>query len=447
MLRSQTLLLILSLLIQSESLPQHTSSTQYVDQQTYFLFLQSDWDELIRLGDQAIKEGIDFYYLHYRMGIAWYSKMNYTNALKHFYKAFDTNPDDPLLLEYLYFSNTFLDRKQEARLQAAAMTRDQRQHLGIEDMQLLDKVEFVWQINQVNSSEAINQFDPDPLYLTDGTQSISVDHQYLGIFLMHPVTPRFSIYHGYAHLQKNHFFFSQTDTQRFINRNATSNLNQYYISGIARLGRNLTMVAGFHYINIRYPVEETTSMEATSFITTRTMSLNDFVGCLSLYKHTGKITAGASFISARLNQASQLQGDGVIVWYPLGNMNLYTVSTLSLQSETDDITNTSSTRHVIYQRIGGRPVRPLWLEASISVGDMQNFLRHDGQVVFNAMDMIKRQTSGKIIYQLTANLSINLAYTLTTHESAFRPAVPNAVDQNRLSYNSQSLTGGITWIF
>ena len=52
-----------------------------VDTLTYKYYLAEDWDKLINAGDKAINDGIDYYYLRMRMGIASYEKRKYTNSL------------------------------------------------------------------------------------------------------------------------------------------------------------------------------------------------------------------------------------------------------------------------------------------------------------------------------------------------------------------------------
>lgn len=61
-------------LLAQQSLPK-------VDALTYQLFQQKAWDNLIKEGNKAIQNGIDYYYLRVRMGIAYYEKGNYSGAI------------------------------------------------------------------------------------------------------------------------------------------------------------------------------------------------------------------------------------------------------------------------------------------------------------------------------------------------------------------------------
>ena len=444
--RKKIIMIWLTLLIPVAACPQQPLNTKTVDEQTYALYLNQDWDGLIKLGHEALASGIDFYYLHFRMGIAWYAKNNHHKALGHFNKAYSTNQDDLYLLEYLYYTNLLLLRKQEARLVAKRMTPRQRRALAIADDTWMESVEVSFQSNQGYTEDATRFFENGNVNATDGSQFISAGHRSLGLYMLHPVGPKLSIYHGFAHMRKEHVVFSKANNQAFTNENAYSNLNQYYISGIMRMTRNLMLITSFHAINIRYPVETPVTWGVNTMVIRSMESMTDFVGCLSLYAHAGNLTLGGSIYAAGLNGNRQLQGDGIMAWYPLGNMNLYTVSVLSLQSELTR-QDTRHIRQVVFQRIGLRIAEPLWVEGYASFGEMQNFLRSDALLVYNTMDMIKQQLGAKMTFQLTRHIHANISYTYTEHESLFTPDAPGEPPTSALQYNSHSLTGSLAWTF
>jgi hypothetical protein len=103
-----SLLMLLSL---SQILPaQVAKNYTYYDTLTYRLYTQSKWDSLISTGDEAINQGIDYYYLRMRLGIANYNMEKYSPASEHFEKANEMNSNN-VVLEYLYnsylYSNDF----------------------------------------------------------------------------------------------------------------------------------------------------------------------------------------------------------------------------------------------------------------------------------------------------------------------------------------------------
>ena len=85
-----------------------------MNRETYRLYLSQDWDSVIILGKQALKQEMDFYYLRIRMGIAYYSKKNYRTAARHLSVALEQNQDDPVALEYLYLSRLYAGQFEQA---------------------------------------------------------------------------------------------------------------------------------------------------------------------------------------------------------------------------------------------------------------------------------------------------------------------------------------------
>ncbi|MCX6163896.1 MAG: hypothetical protein NTU73_03380 [Ignavibacteriae bacterium] len=84
-----------------------------VDGKTFALYSAGKWDELAEECEYAIDNGVDFFYLRLRAGIAYYSNTNYMSAIKHFEKAMVFNPTDIVTIEYLYYSYLFSGRESD----------------------------------------------------------------------------------------------------------------------------------------------------------------------------------------------------------------------------------------------------------------------------------------------------------------------------------------------
>ena len=438
--------LIVFLFIATSVLPQQPMSTMAVDSETYSLWMAGDWDGLIRLGKEATQAGIDFYYLQYRLGVAYYNKRNYHMAIRHLHRAWRDNPDDPVLQEYLYFANLFSNRRQEARIVAESMKAEQKGRLGIQAVSGLETAEAWYNHSLPDTDEAIGSFPPATAMQGDGMQFIPKEHQYYALFLLHPLSSKVSVYHGYTHIQKNHFIFGQTSNAAWISETAPSTLNQYYASGIIRVKRNLEVISGVHYINIRYPVEVTVNRGQQTFIATVYESMNDISGSLSLYKYLSKFTLGGSFHMATLGDFNQMQGDFSLAFYPLGNLNLYLTSCISMQRETGSGSG-KTFRQVFNQQIGAKIARPLWLEVFFDTGDMKNHIRNNGVLVYNTMDAITQQSGGKMMIALADRFYVSAQYTRVRHQSNFLSSSNQGLKQNERTYFSHSFTGGITWVF
>ena len=75
-----------------------------VDTSTYRLYEKGEWKELTRVAREAYRQGIDYFYLRLRTGIAWYNLGNYMQAEINLEKALELNSTDRTAIEYLYYS-------------------------------------------------------------------------------------------------------------------------------------------------------------------------------------------------------------------------------------------------------------------------------------------------------------------------------------------------------
>ncbi|KAB2879456.1 hypothetical protein F9K33_09340 [bacterium] len=415
-----------------------------VDKITYSLWLEKEWDKLIIEGKKSLDHGIDFYYLRVRMGIAYFEKQNYHQSIRHFEKAYAVNSVETFLKEYLYYSYLYSGRQTEAEILAATFSWQLKEKIGIKENNLIDQLDFTYNSGFIANPSVTNKYSINIDSQKNGAQYISKGHHYFNLSLKHSLNPKISIFHAYSYIAKTSFVYSQQGGIFSSNPDYKTSLHQYYLSGNARLAKGLNMLLGLHYINIRYPVEVTDFRQGQNRITTQTFSENDIVSFVSIYRNFSYFTLGASFYYAGLNNARQIQGDFLLTLYPLGNLNLYTVSTVSYQSETNS-GDRSQNRLIFDQLMGFKLTSRIWIEGYGSLGDMHNFLRNDGFVVYNGTDIIKRRYGGRLILPLKPAFKIRFDYSMLAYESSFIPALPDHNIYNTIQYTNHSITGGIIW--
>lgn len=100
-MQHQKLITILMILVSGTLVAQHPSFKQ-VDSTSYRLYEDQNWEVLAAFGKEAVKLGVDYYYLDLRTGIAFYQLGEYYAAEKYFEKALDFNPLSQIAQEYLY---------------------------------------------------------------------------------------------------------------------------------------------------------------------------------------------------------------------------------------------------------------------------------------------------------------------------------------------------------
>lgn len=101
------------------------------DQKTYNAIIKKDYYEVIQVGENAIKSGHDFYYLHYRLGIAYYHTNNFYKSEKELLKRHQETPTDTTILSYLYWNYKMMGNDELALNYALKMPKETRKRMGI----------------------------------------------------------------------------------------------------------------------------------------------------------------------------------------------------------------------------------------------------------------------------------------------------------------------------
>ena len=110
-----------------------------INTETYRFYEEQKWDSLIHLGKEALNQEIDYYYLRMRIGIACYNKKNYRKADDHFRVALEFNQEDPVALEYLYYSMLFAGQVERSGLVRKKFRGDLSLRLPPQKGKILDR--------------------------------------------------------------------------------------------------------------------------------------------------------------------------------------------------------------------------------------------------------------------------------------------------------------------
>ncbi|MCF1750820.1 tetratricopeptide repeat protein [Mariniradius sediminis] len=442
-------LIFIALLAIPWAFVQAQQSLPQVDAKTYELFQQGAWDRLIEEGNKAIQQGIDFYYLRVRIGIAHYEKRNYHAAIRHFEKARELNDSESYVQEYLYFANLFSGRSAEAKVIAEGFDPVLKSKTGTEKLPVVSRLDLAYNFTGQIDPSVIQDFNPNAPIGMEGSQFIPDYHHYYFGGLGLDLSPRFSIYQGYSYLQVSHLLYSQSANEQILDKTFASSVHQYYVAANLLIGKGLTLLGGLHFVRRIFPVTSTItsgppgpSVESTVI---SNAGENDLTGFVSLYKRLNRVTIGASYYRGSLGNFTQNQADGKVIIFPFGNLNLYTASTASLHQQ-DFGGGNNSANFVFDQQIGLKTTRWLWVEGYGTFGNMNNFFMNDGLLVFNRMDTIKQRLGGRLLILPSSNLKLTLDYTLFQNQSEFFP-VSAGENLNTQTYNTQAITGIITWTF
>jgi tetratricopeptide (TPR) repeat protein len=438
-------ILIIVVLTASTAAGQTPYGMPEVDARTYALWRSGDWNGLIAEGRTALQNGIDFYYLRYRMGVAWYEKGNYQLAIRHFEKAADFDFSDITLKEYLYYANLFAGKRIEAAIIADGFPPSLQRKTGTEPGAGIRRLDLFLNLNNGAGNKLVSSHDPGGESAAVGSQTLSGGHQLISVGLLQRARDRFWLYHAYSGMIKQNYFYLQTPGVPLSRGKSTVYLNQYYLSGTWRVAPKLELSSGFHYLNISFPSEQTVFRRGRSYSVTSRNFDHDYLFFAGIRRHFTGFTLSYSPQISNLNNSVQYQQDLMAAIYPVGNLNLYLLTTLSHQNGA--LPGFSRANRLIADQLAGARIFPfLWLEAYASLGNMNNFTTQNGLVVYNNSDTVTQRWGGRALFYFGNKWLLRIDYTRFENESNYITTTGTTDSADRVLYKTYSLTFGISWI-
>lgn len=429
---------------------QSPKSLPEVDRLTYALYQQKNWDGLIAEGNKALDQGMDYYYLRVRLGIAYYEKQNYHLAARHFDKALQMNDAEDYVKEYLYFAYLFSGRQADAKVLASRFPPSLQRKTATDQWRFIEGIDLAYNYTGIADPSILDNFTSDVPLDRDGAQFIPRQHHYFFLGLQHHLSPRLSFYHGYSNLQVSHLRYSQASNETVTENDFPSTLHQYYAAANLLVAKGLTLSGGIHFINSSFETITQVVSGSPGRPTIRSVASrvnnNDLVAFASLYKRFYFITLGASYYRGTVADFIQNQADLRLILYPFGNLNLYTITTASYQNQ-DFRDGNVINRTIIDQQIGVKASNWLWAEAYGTFGEMDNFFLKDGLVIFNRMDLVKQRLGGRLIFLPAPKWSLTLDYTYLNNQSQFIQVPFTGEDFNQKKYQIHSITAISSWKF
>ena len=426
-----------------------------VDKETYKLYMDKQWDELIRAGKLGLKQDIDYYYLRMRIGIAYYENKNFKTSQVHFRKALEFNEGDPVALEYLYYAYLLAGQSQQAAMLAKDFTTYLVEKVNIAPDKFADilSVEYLYNFNNTEDilSNPENYFSGLPY----GYQLITLNFSNLNAMLHHVLSPGITLTHAYTYLNKTNYYYYDDGLSRFGVDEQKIIQNQYYISPSFSTRGGLTISPAFHVLRIRFQAPYVVTGGgspgfgggSSSSIRYADLITNHFVGGLNLSQCVGRFAIRLGGIYSSINDASQLTGTAGLTWYPLGNLDLYLGSALNIHTEfIDQETNIELIPDFM---LGFGISSKVWMEFSGAYGNMKNYTEGNGYIVYNGLDWMKYKVIGSIVIPVSPKGSkIYMGARFAEYESRFIPSDPSAgQDMNSIINNSISIFGGLSWKF
>lgn len=465
------------------------------DIQTYRLFTEQKWDSLLLTGKKALHDGIDFYYLRVRMGVAYFEQKKYFPAVRHLKAAHEQNPSDSYVNYYLFYALRYTNQFEEAELILSVLPPETREKIG----QQRKWTDLVYASGGYTFSNALSTRPQGPLMKSDsvyGEEDLYGDHSYLsaGWNLRPARRLSFQIQYSYLGFSKSKFHQWSRGEYRLTEVRDTSwgkeylytfpqqvydtsyqyriNQHEFHLGANLLVGSGIRIMPAFHLVRVGFPYtkavyrfdtidlpayysNEDSTMHNFQFpmltysFPTRDTAFSNYVASLRITKDAGLFSMGISGSYANLNGYTQKQIGASVTFFPAENLNYYSSTFIT------GFFQNREKRLLISQILGAKLTPWLWAEGSFHYGDHTNANIFNGSVVYNNSDRIRYRTGASMLFVVSPRLQLSLTWQLAAKES-IRYYYIKVMDTSTSSirevrttennpYQTQSIFGGITW--
>ncbi len=413
------------------------------DKETYNQYTAKDWKGLIKTATKYLRKDIDFYFLRYRLGIAYYELKKYAKAVKHFEKIHYENPEDPTINEYLYYSYLLSGRLDDARLLASSFSRELKSKLNTETEYPFIKALYFSTIQNINEDYGYTP-EPENIDQVDQVDQKTVSNEsWYNLSLEHLAGNRVTIFHGYSHLRMVNNVKS-TDSEYPSSFTEYLNQNEYYFSLKYHAGKGTNITGGFHYLNSLYysPVYIQTSGRRRSLTYLYFYHENSIAGSLKIDKSFSIFNASLESSVSNLNNKLQIQPAVGIRIYPFADTKFYSETKGIYQIEDDGETKRYSP--IIKQTLGINFLKYSFISSSVTYGDLLNYTAYNAFITNNDPDITKMSADIYLNLGLAkGRFNIFFNYQYNQKENTF--SINDTEFQKE--YTNQIIAGGIKWYF
>lgn len=464
-----------------------------IEKTSYRLFTELKWDSLIQFNTYAIKQGTDYFYLRERLGIAWYEKQNYRKAVENLEVAYTMNPTDNYNNATLYWCYLNAGRRGDASLFGIKMSNESQAYYKYSKSKLVENV-FVesgpsFSGNYKAQEDIQIQGTDTTIY---GENNLSGNSFYTHAGITTKLFPWLKIYQGYSQIntdmQKRSVFRIQypSITDHDTTGAYQNKQHEYYLSASIFPKQGWTITPSFHYIysealsfNYHYYWDTTLYWANPGWDTAQTVQYYDnyaFIDTAKIF-HNYVASLGISYdykafnfyaygSFSRINSLNQKSAGFSISWFPKGNLDIYSVSSLSvMQSEywklggssgkgygagngISSYSKQTDNRLILNQKLGVKLQHKIWLEGSISFGDLDMYSDQNAFIVYNVADKIKQKAGLALICPINPRYELFLRYNRYLRQSSYITYTGSETfTTNSVNYLNHSVIGGIKWYF
>jgi hypothetical protein len=226
-----------------------------------------------------------------------------------------------------------------------------------------------------------------------------------------------SLFHGYQRLGAN--FATTISSGNGFGQGSGSSAEYIYsvIQNEYYAALSFLVAKGF-YITPAYHIQG---------VSTEGYSGTNSVLSIQLVKWLGKVKLYGTYYNSQINEQKQLQLEGGLIFYPMGNANVY------IQPQATYHTGGGVINMIWKGKAGLKLFPKTWIDASFTIGNMLNYSESNGYLLYNQLDVIKSKWG----LGINQYLGKHLLYLGYVHESKeeFTTQIPFAHHDLVLGFN------------
>ncbi|KAF0203438.1 MAG: hypothetical protein FD170_1157 [Bacteroidetes bacterium] len=407
---------------------------------TFRLYSEQKWDSLLLIGERAIAEGYDYFYIRARVGIAAFELQKFIRASNHFEAALEFNNNDEFISGALYHAYLYSGRVDEARIFLSTLPASLAQTINSRSGKPLIYMETGPAISDHVKQFEISRQTGNGLY---SEAYLNKNSYYFLAGAVIPVGYKFSVNAAFSAMNFNKE--RRVDITFFDSLRGDYSVSQVeaYLSPSFLTGKGKFRISpAFRLANVRMdnPLNSDDSIVQKMIGSPGTTSYNDigFGGEISYLAPFWVATAG--LWSLQIDNNEYTQATASLFVRPLGNLNLYTYSAVTLKK------TQGSKQFIVSQLVGGKLFGNLWGETFLTIGDFSGTGENNLQVFYNSFDKLKSRYGARLILNVNDYLKFSIRGQVFVREGTelfFTETGKSGI----YSYNYQtlSITGGISW--
>lgn len=415
-----------------------------IDEKTYEYYIHGNWSALTKLGEKAIDNGIDYYYLNYRLGVAYHIEKNYLLSAHYFEKAIDQNKEalqDSFLVKTLF--NNYLYTLQFNKIEKIKAHHPSKE---IRNRKYTKRVSRMYLEGGISVADNITQkaFEERKFYA-------------------------FKEINQFKNLRYTNFDFKGYLTKNLKYQLAYTNLTidrlKFYKSFIDTFQQDLSVNQSYIYLGLAYNLHNfefgislnspglkaqelswlgEDSIFGFNIFDTLDLQSREYVAAANVAYQYKKMKFGVNGSYSNLLGLNQYQFGIDFTYFPSGNLNSY------MNSQFIGRWENGVSYLVLRQKFGMKFTPYLWGEMRIMLGNLKNYNADNAYYVYNTYDNLKSITDFNFIILINKNLEANIVFQSILKENSMQ-SYPSFFDKTleTTKYNFQqfNIIGGLQWKF